>query len=130
MKLHLENQSRLYIQAYTLDEIVISNNIYRCPLLITEQTVIPHWKPPALAAFSLDALKPALSDQLEVFILGTGSRLLFPPMQLAAQLARMRIGFEVMDNGAACRTYNVLVSEGRVVATGLLPDQTPQESTQ
>jgi uncharacterized protein len=62
----------------------------------------------------LAALKP------EVVLLGTGSRLRFPHPRLTAPLARARIGLEVMDIQAACRTYNILMAEERHVAAALL----------
>jgi len=56
----------------------------------------------------------------EVVLLGTGSRLRFPRSGLTAPLARARIGFEVMDLQAACRTYNILMAEERKVLAALL----------
>ena len=56
----------------------------------------------------------------EVVLLGTGNRLRFPHPRLAAPLARARIGYEVMDLQAACRTYNILMAEQRNVAAALL----------
>jgi uncharacterized protein len=62
------------------------------------------------------ALKP------EVVIYGSGPRLVFPPAALTRVLFERRIGLETMDTAAACRTYNVLASEGRsVVAALILP---------
>lgn len=66
---------------------------------------------------SFDAL---LALQPELVIFGSGSRLRFPkPAMLKALMAR-RIGFEAMDTPAACRTYNVLLAEGRAVVAALL----------
>jgi uncharacterized protein len=60
------------------------------------------------------ALKP------ELVLLGTGARQSFPPATFGAQFLKAGIGFEVMDTGAACRTFNVLVMEHREVAALLL----------
>lgn len=122
MKLSLDNNSSLSIQSYSQDGIIIRGITYQQHLIITPRTVINDWAPPALKIFTLETLKPGLSDDLEVFILGTGNHFLFPPMTLAAQLSQARIGFEAMDTGAACRTYNILLAEGRIVAAGLLID--------
>jgi len=70
-----------------------------------------------LAEADFAALVPLERD---VVLLGTGSRLRFPPRQLTRPLAQARIGLEVMDIRAACRTYNILVEEGRKVAAALL----------
>jgi uncharacterized protein len=56
-----------------------------------------------------------------VVIFGTGARQRFPHPRLVAPLARARIGVEVMATGAACRTYNILMGEGRRVVAVILP---------
>ena len=62
------------------------------------------------------ALKP------ELVIIGTGNRQRFPKPALLKPLMQARIGYEIMDSQAACRTYNVLMSEGRQVLLALLLD--------
>ena len=57
----------------------------------------------------------------EVVLLGSGVRQVFPPAAFSARFLTAGIGFEVMDTGAACRTFNVLVSEQRKVAAVLIP---------
>jgi len=71
------------------------------------------------------ALTPAHFERIaalqpEVVIFGSGSRLRFPPPALLRALHERRIGVETMDTAAACRTYNVLVSEYRSVVAALL----------
>jgi uncharacterized protein len=56
----------------------------------------------------------------ELVILGTGFKLRFPTAQLTKELALHRIGLEIMDTQAACRTYNILAGEGRHVLAALL----------
>ena len=58
----------------------------------------------------------------EVLLFGTGRRQRFPLPALLQALIASRIGVEVMDTAAACRTYNILVTEGRRVAAALLLD--------
>jgi len=55
----------------------------------------------------------------EIIIVGTGMQLVFPNTSLAKLLAKKKIGLEIMGTPAACRTYNVLVYEGRRVAVAL-----------
>lgn len=57
----------------------------------------------------------------DVVLLGSGVRQVFPPAAFRARFLTAGIGFEVMDTGAACRTFNVLVSERRNVAAVLIP---------
>lgn len=61
-----------------------------------------------------------MQDKPELVIFGSGARLRFPPPALLRGLIESGIGFETMDTAAACRTYNVLVSEGRSVIAALL----------
>jgi uncharacterized protein len=56
----------------------------------------------------------------EIVLVGTGERLRFLHPRLMQSLARARVGVEVMDTRAACRTYNILVAEGRKVAAALI----------
>jgi uncharacterized protein len=56
----------------------------------------------------------------EIVLLGTGARQIFPPGEFGARFLRKGIGVEVMDTGAACRTYNVLAGEQRRVVAVLL----------
>ncbi|MBI5274913.1 MAG: Mth938-like domain-containing protein [Burkholderiales bacterium] len=61
--------------------------------------------------------------QLEVVIFGSGSRIRFPKPQWVQPLAEQRVGVETMDTAAACRTYNILAQEGRVVAAALIVER-------
>lgn len=65
--------------------------------------------------FQLDAL-----DDCELLLFGSGNRLRFVPTAWTQSFGSRRIGFETMDTAAACRTYNVLASEGRKAAALLL----------
>ena len=56
----------------------------------------------------------------ELIVLGSGARQIFPPLAFGATFSPRGVGFEVMDTGAACRTYNVLVGEQRRVVAVLL----------
>src|SRR5690606_3877420 len=60
---------------------------------------------------------------LEVVLIGTGRRLSFPPQQALLPLVHARIGWEAMDSFAACRTYNILMAEGRKVAAALILEE-------
>jgi uncharacterized protein len=92
-------------------------------------SVIVPWVGPVRAWAPADfaALTPAHFDELlqlkpELVIFGSGARLRFPQPALLRGLIAQRIGVESMDTAAACRTYNVLVSERRTVVAALLPE--------
>ena len=63
----------------------------------------------------------ALRDDVDVLFLGTGAEIAHIPAALRGQLEGAGLGVEVMNSPAACRTYNVLLSEGRRVALAVLP---------
>ncbi|WP_291558025.1 MTH938/NDUFAF3 family protein, partial [Comamonas sp. SCN 65-56] len=58
--------------------------------------------------------------EIDILLLGTGTRLRFPPPSITRPLIEARIGLEVMDIGALCRTYNILAAEGRNVGAAVL----------
>ncbi len=120
MKIHLESSAgQNLIHAYTSGSITINNKAYTRSLIVTPAQVTD-WPP---ASFDdLQAVHFAMMAGMpwEVVILGTGAKLRFPPPSLTRALVEAKIGLEVMDTGAACRTYNILMSDGRRVAAALL----------
>ncbi len=89
-------------------------------LIITSQEIIEDWPAEQFADIDADTLAPLLALEPELVLLGTGERLRFPPAACLSPFYQRHIGVEVMDTPAACRTYNVLVSEGRQVAAAML----------
>ena len=65
-------------------------------------------------------IRNLITEQPEIIILGSGWQSVMPPRELVFTLARKGIGFECMDTPAACRTFNILLSENRDVAAILL----------
>ncbi len=63
----------------------------------------------------------ALSEHVDVLFIGTGKDLTHIPTDLRTRLEEVGLGVEIMNSPAACRTYNVLLSEGRRVALALIP---------
>jgi uncharacterized protein len=93
----------------------IGGQAHDAPLLIAPGLVAP-WGGYADA----DALL-ALAGQVDVLFVGTGAVIAHIPASLRTQLEAAGLGVEIMDSPAACRTYNVLLSEQRRVALALLP---------
>lgn len=110
----------LAIVAYSSAGIQIANQVYRGHLLLTPEQIIDNWPAPAPSELTIDSFARILTYAPEVLILGTGETLEFPPASLNAALAAKRIGLEVMDTQAACRTYNILLTEDRRVAAALI----------
>ncbi|HYQ71991.1 MAG TPA: Mth938-like domain-containing protein [Gammaproteobacteria bacterium] len=107
------------IRAYREGEIVINDKTIRHSVIVTPDTIQP-WAPRSMAELeqahfaAFEALHP------EVVIVGTGRQLQFPPPRFSVDLLARGIGVEVMTNDAACRTFNILLSEDRQVLLALL----------
>ena len=113
---------RLAVRAYEQGCVTVGETVYQTSLILTPERVIPDWRPAACEELRQEDFEPILSLHPEVVLLGTGGRLQFPAPALTARLLQAGAGFEVMDTAAACRTYNILLSEDRrVVAALLLP---------
>ena len=89
-------------------------------LIITPERLIRDWAPGRIEDLAISHLDEILALEPEVVLLGCGETLRFPAPALSSHLARAGVGFEVMDTPGACRTYNILMSEGRSVAAGLM----------
>ena len=121
MKIHLESGlGQNFIRAYAAGQVTINQEVYTRSVVVTAQQIIADW-PPANPADLLAAhFEAVVSLRPEVVILGTGARLQFPAPSIIRPLVEAGIGIEVMDTGAACRTYNILMSDGRSVAAALM----------
>lgn len=89
-------------------------------LIVTPEHLIRDWPPQSLAELAADHMQALVSLKPEVVLLGSGARFNWPETAALAPLMRAGIGYEVMDTAAACRTYNILMSDGRRVAAALL----------
>jgi uncharacterized protein len=102
--------------------VIVGGSEYRSHVVVPWQGEVRAW--PVSGFDALDAahfeLLAALVPELVIF--GSGSRLRFLSPAVYAPLIAKRIGIETMDTPAACRTYNVLLAEGRSVIAALLFD--------
>ncbi|MGH6814407.1 MAG: Mth938-like domain-containing protein [Hyphomicrobiaceae bacterium] len=83
------------------------------------------WEPAEAGAVRLDHVQPVVAERtmIDVLLFGAGDRPAFPSVDVRNALAEAGLGLETMDTGAACRTYNVLLAEGRRVAAALIAVQ-------
>jgi uncharacterized protein len=108
------------IRAYGGGELRVNENVYRGAVILSASTLIAEPNIHNLEDLIAVDVSRVLALEPELVLLGTGVRQVFPVASFGAQFLRMKIGFEVMDTGAACRTFNVLVAEHRQVAALLL----------
>jgi uncharacterized protein len=108
------------IRAYAAGQITVNDEIIGTSVIVTPDRIIRDWLPDSFGELEprhiarLDELQP------EIIVLGTGVRLRFPSVEFTAGFLSRGIGVEIMDTNAACRTYNILLSEGRRVIAALL----------
>jgi uncharacterized protein len=122
MKLHPDqNNSLNTVTAYGSGYFEINRVRHEGPLLLMPEGEVRHWQVDSYEALSAEHLEALLALGAEIILLGTGSRHRMPHPRLTASLARAGIGLEAMDSSAACRTYNILMGEGRRVLAALLP---------
>ena len=121
MKIQLERATGVnVIRAYVPGRVTVNEDAYTASLIVTPERLIADWRPRAFADLTEADIAAVAALEPEVVLIGTGLRLRFPAPALTRPLITTAIGFEVMDTGAACRTYNVLMGEGRRVAAALL----------
>lgn len=108
------------IRRYGPDFVLIGEEQIRASCIVGPNVLLRDWAPRDVASLSGDHFEKLFELQPEVVVLSTGARQQFPRAALRAEFATRRIGLEVMELGAACRTYNVLVSEERKVLAALL----------
>jgi uncharacterized protein len=122
VKLHLSGpDGRYFFTGYGEDHVLVNGERLPFGLILTPAQLDRD----SFISVSFERLEESHFGHLavlgvEIVLLGTGSSLRFPHPRLTRPLIDARIGFEVMDTGAACRTYNILAGEGRKVAAAIL----------
>ena len=108
------------IRNHSAEGILVGDQCLRTSFLVSATELIADWRPRAVRELIPEDFATALEWQPEIVLLGTGARQEFPAREIHSTLLSRGIGFEVMDTGAACRTFNVLVGESRRVVAGFL----------
>ena len=120
MKIQLSGApGRNTFTAYGDGYVMVNGARHETNLIVLPDRILP-WRAAGFDALAVDDFAELAGLDLEVVLLGTGATLRFPNPQVTRPLAAARIGLEVMDVQAACRTYNILAAEERRVAAALL----------
>ena len=112
--------SRHRITSYSATTISINESTYRQSLVLTAESIHSPWPVSALEHLNTENLAPIFDSRPVVVLLGTGEKQLFPDPRVFALFGEQGIGLEVMDNGALCRTFNILVAEDRDVTAAII----------
>lgn len=121
MKFNLDQPAAInVVRGYGPGTIRIGERTFSRSLIVTATRIIEDWRPLGIPDLKVTDLDLLLELRPEVLLIGSGTRQVFPDRATLAALYSAGLGFEIMDTGAACRTYNVLVAEGREVAAALI----------
>lgn len=121
MKLHSTvTPGLLAITAYDASHIAVNGRPLQRSFLLTPRRLIEDWPPESFETMTAADMDAIAALECPIVLLGTGLRQRFPSPELLRPLIERRIGVEVMDSHAACRTYNILMAEGRDVAAALI----------
>jgi uncharacterized protein len=120
MKFHLATSSGNIFTGLGPGWVRIGATEYRENLVLTPEKIATGWAPLGFDGLTEGDFVTLASYGAEVVLLGTGETIRFPHPRLTHPLTDARIGLEVMDTRAACRTFNILAAEGRSVVAALL----------
>jgi uncharacterized protein len=121
MKLHTNTAAGLNtITAYGEGYVSVNGRRLEQSFLLTSTDLIENWDISVVTSLTTEALDKIGTFNCDIVVLGTGKAQVFPPREVLRSLQERRIGVEIMDSFAACRTYNILVMEGRSVALAVI----------
>ena len=121
MRFAEDSSSSFTIQAAGKDGIVIGDRRVSHSVLVSPES-LQDWPPASMAELTAEHVAQCVALAPEVIIIGSGRQQVLLPLEYAAGLQAQGIGVEVMANDAACRTFNVLLSEDRRVVLALMQD--------
>ncbi len=121
MKFAQDSQDEGYvITAYDNDAVSINGKTFSQSLIVTTTQLDENWDVTGIELLAPNHIDQVLSFKPELIIIGTGNKLIFPAVEVYSAIIKHGIGIDFMDTHAACRTYNILMSEGRDVVAGLI----------
>jgi len=121
MKFAQDSQDEGYIiTAYDETSVSINGKSFTQSVIITRSKLNETWEVDSVSSLRPNHVEQILIFEPELIIIGTGNRLVFPAVELYSKIIQHGIGVDFMDTRAACRTYNILMSEGRHVVAALI----------
>ncbi len=121
MKLHSDPHSGANaITGYGDGYVEINKTPYSHAVLMSSDGAISEWPVKAFEGLESTHFEQMVALKPELILIGTGNKQRFPKPELLKSLISAKIGFEIMNSQAACRTYNILVGEGRKVLLALI----------
>ena len=100
--------------------VEVNGRRHQQSLVVGGERIVVDWPVTSVEGLGADHMAALVELKPEIVLLGTGARFQLPPPALLAPLYKAGIGVEAMDTPAACRTYNILLAEGRNVVAALI----------
>lgn len=125
MHIQIDSRNPNSIVSYNEAQLMINDVIYNSSLIVSAHGILSPWPIQSLSELTEANLTPILQHGPELIIIGHAHLGAQPPMAIQEWLSRQRIGLECMQIGAACRTFNLLISEGRSCVAGFIFNPKP-----
>jgi len=109
-----------FITSYDTGKLMVNGKTITTSLVIAPDQLIMDWSISDISQLSTGHIEKICRLKPELVLIGTGRQQCFPDIAIYAELIQSGIGVDIMDTAAACRTYNILNSEGRRVVAGLI----------
>jgi uncharacterized protein len=122
MKFVRESGSAVTVRQVEKGMIKVGDQTVTENVILFRDTIRRGWHTDDVRNLKEEDLADLIAEEPEIILFGSGWQSTLPPRELVFALARKGIGFETMSTPAACRTFNILVSEGRDVAVALVID--------
>jgi uncharacterized protein len=120
MQFTRDQNSAITVRQVEPGQLRIGNELVRNNVLLTADREIRKWTIGDIDKLAESDLDEILTAAPEMIVVGSGWKAVFPPRDVVFALARRSVGFEIMDTPAACRTFNILINEGRRAAAALI----------
>ena len=120
MHINLEATEKHAIQAYAPHQIQINSIIYETSFIVAKEEIITDVSIKDIQDINTDYLNLLMQLKPEIILIGHEHSGVFPPLAIISALSQQGIGIECMSIGAACRTYNILLAEQRMVVAGFI----------
>lgn len=122
MRLALDSDSRIQlVRRYGGGQLLIGEHLIQRPCIVSPQRLLLDWEADRFEELTEEQVAPLLGFGAEIILIGAGETQPYPSARLRALLRSETIALEYMSLGAACRTYNILASEQRLVVAALFP---------
>ena len=120
MHISLDSHTGAYrITSYSPGKLLVNEQEYTNSVIISMTKLLKDWRPQQILQLCMEDFAEVLALKPEILLLGTGEHLVFPDPALLVPCYEQKISVEVMNTRAACRTFEVLAAENRLVVAAL-----------